>query len=248
MKKYLLLSLLLINAFFLLCSCTQFQQRGMAGANYVSTSHPSFAIGVRDTLPLLSGGVGNSRLTDSGILGGLPVDSWLATYGNSQDGPLAIIAHAELPPRWYWDAVSPHPFSVDVGVELIGNMGFDAWTYVVNDQRNPFWTPSEGREDNFGRWLVRCFAQRADFDRGKIVLEYRERLPGEITSISSMPFGYGDYLKNFAERARNVFVQHDAAALAMPILHSRASGIRWQYLDDKFWGTASPYSYYDKFR
>lgn len=248
MKRYHGFTSLLFCIVCCLCSCTALQQRGMAGAQYVSTIHPTFALGVKESFPLLSGGSGNAKLTDCGVLGGLSVDSWIATYGNREHGPLAVIAHAELPARWYWDAVSPHLFSVEAGHETIGEMGFDAWTYLDNDRRNAFCPPTHKENPDDGRWIVRCFARRTDFDRGKIVLEYRERLPEEIATITSMPFGYGDYLEKFAERARAAFVPMDATLLKAQITQSRATGIRWQYLNERFWGTVSPYSYYDKFR
>lgn len=248
MKKQLFLSSLFIAVIVSLCSCVQLQRHGIASKTYVSASHPNFAIGVNNDFPLISGGIASSKLSDCGILGGLPLDSWLAMYGDSEIGPIAIVAHAELPARWYWDAVSPHPFSVDTGFEIIADMRFETWTYVAHDRRNPFCLPPEKEDTKLGRWLVRCFARRADFDRSKIVLEYRERLPEAVDTITSMPYGYGDYLKHFAERARSAFVGGDASALKTQIRPSRISNIRSQYLDEKFWGTASRASYYDRFR
>lgn len=247
MKKYLCLLFFPVCIFCALCSCATVQQRGMAGAQYVSTSNPTIAIGVSDELPLLSGGSFDTKLTECGVLGGLSVNSWLATFGNQQLGPLTVIAHAELPARWYWDAVSPHPFSVESGTETIGDLSFEAWTYVIKNRRNAFWMLSDKEDANAGRWIVRCFARRTDFDRGKLVLEYRERLPENIESLTSLPFGHGDFLKKFAERARSVFKLRDVVGLKSQIIPTKITGIRRQYLDEKFWGTASPYAYYDKF-
>lgn len=228
----------------LLFACMPAQQRGMAGSQYVSTSRPAFALGVANSLPLLSGGRGTTKLTDCGVMGGLLIDSWLATYGNMQQGPLAVIAHAEIPAGWYWDGVSPHPFSVDAGVEIINDMEFEAWTYAVNNRRNPFWQTTGSEDDNNGRWLVRCFAQRTDFDRGKIVLEYRERMPENITSLTALPLGSGDYLNKFAQRAHNVFIAATVPSGRDTTIGQQAvSNIRWQYLNERFWGTVSRTSY-----
>ena len=239
--KRIAFSLLMLFLTICLSSCMSAQQRGMSGAQYVSSSHPSFTMGVVETLPLLSGGRGTTKLTDCGVMGGLFADTWLATYGDMQNGPLAIIAHAELPQDWYWDGVTPHPFSVDAGLELINDMAFETWTYAINNRRNPFWQLSGSDDDNNGRWLVRCFAKRTDFDRGKIILEYRERMPENITSLTSLPLGFGDYLKEFAQRARNAFVP--AAYHGGSLSQGAASNIRWQYLNERFWGTISRRTY-----
>ena len=104
----------------MLAGCVAGQQRGLVGDTYVSSSQPALALKARD-LPLMGSTMGASRLTSSGAMGGLIVDSWITVYGKG-DGvsPLAIVAHGEVPDGWYWDGIMRHPFSIDEGVETIG--------------------------------------------------------------------------------------------------------------------------------
>ena len=106
----------------MLAGCVAGQQRGLVGDTYVSSSQPALALKARD-LPLMGSTMGASRLTSSGAMGGLIVDSWITVYGKG-DGvsPLAIVAHGEVPDGWYWDGIMRHPFSIDEGVETIGGV------------------------------------------------------------------------------------------------------------------------------
>ena len=199
--------------------------------------------------------MGASRLTSSGAMGGLIVDSWITVYGKG-DGvsPLAIVAHGEVPDGWYWDGIMRHPFSIDEGVETIGGVGFQACTYVTSEKRDAF-LPLEDPEGARilaqdgqppRRWLARMFANRFDFDNDKIVLEYREPLPEDITSITALPLGRADYIAAFEQRAREAFVVETSGIPAAGIMQQRGIGaLQWRYMDETFWGTVSPYDRMD---
>ena len=106
----------------MLAGCVAGQQRGLVGDTYVSFSQPALALKARD-LPLMGSMTGASRLTSSGAMGGLLVDSWVTVYGKGDGAsPLAIVAHGEVPNGWYWDGIMRHPFSINEGVETIGGV------------------------------------------------------------------------------------------------------------------------------
>ena len=74
----------------MLAGCVAGQQRGLVGDTYVSSSQPALALKARD-LPLMGSMTGASRLTSSGAMGGLLVDSWVTVYGKGDGAsPLAI--------------------------------------------------------------------------------------------------------------------------------------------------------------
>lgn len=230
MKKHILLFVCALS--LCLCACVAGQQRGMSGAAYVSTSKPAFSMGVADSLPLIAGGRGIARLDE--IPGGVQVDTWVALYGNLQQGPAAVIAHAQLPnDAWYWNNEMPGSQSVDAGTEVIGDKAYDAWTHIVDDKRNPFAADGAGQ-----RWLVRTMTRRDNFDNDKIVLEYRERLPEGVPTLTNLPVGGADMTQAFAERARKVFVPGNVASGA-PIVSGPVAQVRWRYMDGNFLGAAS---------
>ena len=215
-----------------LCACVAGQQRGMAGASYVSTSKPAFCMGVADSLPLIAGGRGIARLDE--IPGGVQVDTWVALYGNLQQGPVAVIAHAQLPnDAWYWNNEMPGSQCIDCGTEVIGDKAYDAWTHIVSDRRNPF--VADGADQ---RWLVRTMTRRDNFDIDKIILEYRERLPEGVQSLTNLPVGGADMTKAFAERARKAFVPAPAVDRGR-IACGPVAGVRWRYVDSNFLGAVS---------
>ena len=122
----------------MLAGCVAGQQRGLVGDTYVSSSQPALALKARE-LPLMGSTMGASRLTSSGAMGGLIVDSWITVYGKGDGAsPLAIVAHGELPDGWYWDGIMRHPFSINEGVETIGGVSFQACTYVTSEKRDAF--------------------------------------------------------------------------------------------------------------
>lgn len=234
MKKYIVLFVCSVS--LCLSACVAGQQRGMAGATYVSTSKPAFSMAVADKLPLVAGGKGMARLDEEP--GGPQVETWMALYGNLQQGPVAVIAHAQLPnDAWYWNNEMPGSRSADVGTEVIGDKAYDAWTHIVDDRRNPLAT-----DDATGRWLVRTLTRRDNFDVDKIILEYRERLPEGIQTLTTLPMGGADMLQTFAERARKAFVPGTVVtggAAGAAIVSGPMTQVRWRYMDGNFLGAAS---------
>lgn len=223
-----------------LSACEAAQRRGMLGDRYVSTSQPAVSMGVRD-MPLITGGEGRANLHRGGVLGGLALNAWYALYGRGDgEGPLAVVAHAELPAPWLWDAAMSPAFSVNETAELVDGVGFSAWTRIVQPERDPFvrWTnPAllENADAPARRWIARTFAVRRAFDRSKLLLEYREPLPADIESL---PNAGGDFIAQFERRARSAFVVGAEGRDARPERRF-AQGILWRHMDDAFWGTAS---------
>lgn len=215
----------------------QSQVRGLVDGQYLSTSRPAFAVQVRD-LPLLGCEKRTFKLDGLGMMGGLGVETWIAVYG-SVKGPMAVVAHADLPRGWKWDANLSQPFSVHEDRLYVGDMPFFAQTFLGTPGKNPF--TAEETEDGKPEpmWVIRSFSQRFNDDTTKVILEYREPLPDGMHSLTAIPFGQSDFLKNFAGRAEKCFrvtqaVQASHAQLrTIPHLRSR-------YLDTRFFGTATP--------
>lgn len=232
------------------CATSGGQQRGLQGDRYVSSTRPSISLAAK-SMPLLLGGEGRARLMRSGVIGGLAFRSWYAVYGTPGKGPLAIVAHGELPVQWMWDGDMRRPFSINVGTEILDGQGFQAFTYIAETERDPFaglTNPQLLQDENAvaQRWIVRAFASRCNFDIGKIVMEYREVLPNDIVSLTALPYGRADYVRRFEQRAREVFSVQAPAVNAENIEKNYVgSGILWQYMNEGFWGTAS---YNDTFR
>lgn len=243
MKRWTICLVLLC---FALVSCSAARQRGMAGDTYVSTARPVFAARAA-SLPLLTSGFGFARLSATGVMGGLNVDTWLAIYGKDPGkGPFAVVAMAELDPLWFWNSALYHPFAVDWRPEVIDGMGFESCTYMVSERRDPFLAlmdpeaqaAAEKGEVPPRRWVARVFAARSDFNQVKIVLEYREPLPQGVTTLDALPYGQANVLAEFEQRAREAF-RLGGSVPAASIRNSMANGVRWQYLDEKILGTVT---------
>ena len=226
----------------LLTACVAGTQRGMLDTSYVSTARPAIAMRAT-TLPLLTGGEGSCSLSWSGGLEGVPITVWLAAYGSGKpDAPMAIIAHADLHLGWYWDDDGSRPFSVDPGVEVFGDVGFKACTYIVESTRDPF-AILAGVPENAEpmRWVARGFAARCNFNMSKLVMEYREPLPEHLANTPHLVIGQTDWLRAFENRAREAFVVGPVPANRDDILRGYASNVRWRYMDQRFLGTVSRY-------
>lgn len=230
---------------FVLAGCTAVQQRGMVGATYVSTSRPAFSATAKQ-LPLLAAGFGRASLTETGVIGGLNVDAWISIYGKGDgNGPLAIVAQGELDEPWYWNNALYHPFAIHEGADVLNGLGVETCTYMVSESRDaflPFMNPQASSAKKEGevpphRWIARVFACRTDFNKGKIIFEYREPLPEGFTSLTSVPYGMSDVIPAFEERARQAFEVNLSPAQPGEIRQEYLAGINWQYLNERFWGT-----------
>lgn len=226
----------------LMFGCTGVQQRGMQGNAYVSTARPVISMQAVN-MPLLTGGEGNVKLDGAGVLGGLQLNAWLAVYGKGDpQSPMAIVAMAEVPRGWYWDSDGQRPFSVDKGVEVFDNVGYAASTYIVDSKKDPFSTVAGLTDESSPmRWLVRGFAARYNFNDIKVVMEYREPLPANLAAQETLTESMTDQLKAFEQRAGAAFTVASALQNTNGIAKAYAKNIRWQYLDQRFWGTVSKY-------
>lgn len=230
---------------FVLAGCTAVQQRGMVGTTYVSTSRPAFSATAKQ-LPLLTAGFGRASLTETAVLGGLNVDAWIAIYGKGDgNSPLAIVAQGELDDPWYWNSALYHPFAIHEGADVLNGLGVQTCTYMVSESRDaflPFMYPqgTSVKKDEtkpVRRWIARVFACRTDFNKGKIIFEYREPLPEGLTSLTSVPYGMSDVIPAFEERARQAFIVNLSPEKPVEIRQEYLAGLDWQYLDERFWGT-----------
>ncbi|MDY3809024.1 DUF4851 domain-containing protein [Desulfovibrio porci] len=230
----------------MMVGCSAAQQRGMVGSAYVSTARPAIAVEAKN-MPLLTAGRGSANLTRSSMAGGLPIRVWLAVYGAGDISPMAVVAQAEVPQGWYWDGIMRRPFSVDDGVEVFDGVGYQACTYIVDSSRDPFGALVAGKtpEGRPVRWLARGFAARYNFNDDKIIMEYREPLPAGIESLSALPLGAADTLKDFEQRARETFSVGPVPADLSPLRQGYAQGVQWQYMDESFLGTVSQYDFFN---
>ena len=128
---------------------------------------------------------------------------------------------------------------------MLNGLGVETCTYMVSESRDaflPFMQPqaASAKKDEdkpVRRWIARVFACRTDFNRGKIILEYREPLPEGFTSLTSVPYGMSDVIPAFEERARQAFEINMSPTKPANIRQEYLSGLSWQYLDERFWGT-----------
>lgn len=239
----LILAAVLVAA---MVGCRGALQRGILGAAYVSTARPDIAIEARN-MPLMTAGRGTASLIWSDMLGGLPIQMWLAVYGEGGLAPLAIVAQAAVPQGWYWDGIMRHPMSVDEAVETFGGVGYQACTFIVDPARDPFsGLVTAVRPDGSPQlWLARSFAARFNFNDDKIIMEYREPLPEGVESLTALPFGQSDLLAGFEQRARDAFAVSVAPQDLTGVDTGFIQGIRWQYMGQNFLGTASRYEIFD---
>lgn len=223
-----------------LWSCTGMLQRGMLGDVYISTARPSISISVKN-MPLMLSGRGVCNLDWSGMLGGLPIQVWLAIYGEGGLAPMAIVAQAQTPDGWYWDSIMRRPFSVDDSAIAFNGVTYQGCTFIVDPANDPFGSLVTGKQPDGQTqlWVVRAYAARYNFDDDKIILEYREPLPPGITSLTEIPYGQSDFLIKFNERARNAFEVANGPANPQGVQQGYANAVQWQYMGQQFLGTAS---------
>lgn len=240
MKKFFpaLCGIFLLSA--ALIGCVGALQRGMLGDTYISTARPAIALSV-PSLPLMLSGQGTPNMSWTGMAGGLPIQVWLAVYGEGGLSPMAIVAQAQTPQGWYWDAQLSSPFSVDQGVTGFNGVSYQGWTFIVNPENDPFsglYTAAhpDGQPQ---LWIARAYAARYNFNDDKIILQYREPLPQDITSLTELPYGRANFLQEFRERAANAFTVADCPANPQNVKQSYANSIRWQYMNQNFLGSVS---------
>lgn len=232
--------ILLIAICVSLAACAQALQRGMLDNTYISTARPNISLSAK-SLPLLTSCQGICNLNWTGVMGGLPIQMWVAVYGQGALAPMAIAAQAQVPQNWQWDSDMRRPFSVDDGTVVFNGATYDACTFIVDPAKDPFGNlvTAVHPDGSPQLWLVRSFSARFNFNMDKIILEYREPLPEGITSLTALPYGSSSLLRDFDERARNAFIVANAPADVSKVSRDFADNIRWQYMNQKFLGTVS---------
>lgn len=229
-----------LAAIILLSGCGQSLHRGMVGNTYVSTARPAISLSVKD-MPLMLAGRGICNMEWTGMMGGLPVQVWLAVYGQGGLDPMAITAQAQLPTGWVWDGIMRQPFSVDDSVEVFNGVNYQGCTYIINSANDPFGllAPATQPDGQPQLWIARTYMARYNFNNDKIILQYREPLPSDITSLTALPLGRGDYLLAFAERARSCFIVAAPPANAAEATDGYANEIQWEKMGQNFLGSVS---------
>ncbi|MBQ9407072.1 MAG: DUF4851 domain-containing protein [Desulfovibrio sp.] len=224
-----------------LVACLAGTQRGIQGNAYVSTARPAIVMQAKN-LPMLTGGEGSCNLAWAGGLSGVPVRVWLAVYGSGKFADaLAIVAQADVIHGWYWDDDFDRPFSVDNEDEIMGTVKFHASTYIVESGHDPF-SGIVGISESSSpvRWIVRSYAARCNFNESKIILQYREPLPEHLAASQPL-MGQTDWMRAFAQRARNAFTLETTSENRLGIVRCYADTVRWRYMDQRFLGTISRY-------
>lgn len=229
------LVLVLLFAFLTACQAGG-MQRGLSQKSYLSTTRPAIQLEAKN-LPLIGSERRTVKLPNAGFLGGLPLDAWITVYG-SQDSAMAIVAHVDLPPGWFWDANMEHPFAVDTTWLPVGDFSFFAQTFMEIPGKNPFVDQSQNEAKK--AWLVRSYSARVANDRSKLILEYREPAPEGVTTVQAFPYGQADLLKDFAKRADQTFSAQRPHILPASLAFQAIPHLHTQYISEHFLGTASP--------
>lgn len=243
MPSFKILSKILTAAFsicFILTGCQYALKRGIYKDAYISTARPAIMLHAKN-MPFMLGGRGTCNLVWSDMAGGLPVSVWLSIYGAGGLSPMAIMAQAQCPSGWCWDSDMRWPFSVDAALEEFNGTTYQACTYIVNPQNDPFGNmiTSVQTDGTPQLWLVRAYAARFNFNHDKIIMEYREPLPQGITTLAALPQGSSDLLFEFANRARNALAVGNPPENMQNIQTGYANAVRWQDMGNMFLGTAS---------
>lgn len=240
MRKKILFVFLACALAALACGCGEKLQRGMLEQTYVSTARPAIAISVPN-MPLMAAGRGSCNMFWTGMLGGLPIDLWIAVYGQGGLAPMAIVTQAQVPQEWYWDSIMRQPFCVDEGTEAFNGVTYQACTVLVNPATDPFGGMVTGtRPDGQPQlWMARYYAARYNFNKDKIILEYREPLPAGVESLTSLPLGQGMLLSEFAARAREVFKVAAPPRNPRNVADNFIQGVQFKYMNQQFLGTVS---------
>lgn len=219
--------------------------RGMDGNMYVSTAKPAIAMSAKN-LPLRTAGQVLPSVTTDSSLGGVTVNAWIAVYGGrTQQEPMAIVSLATTPPEYYWDSDMTRIFSVNKGMALFGDEGYQACTYIVSGKTDAFTPLVQSDAPDALRWIARRFALRTNFMDTKITLEYREAISEEIVTLDSLPVGGIDFLKQFEERAENAFFVAVPQRNSVTLRTGFPQGINTRYLNTNFFGTMTRYSIID---
>lgn len=240
MKNRRILTFIMAIGIIGLLGCNAALQRGMSGTTYISTARPAISVSVNN-MPLMTAGKGTANMFWTGMLGGLPIQMWLAIYGTGGLAPMAIVAQAQTPQGWMWDGIMRLPFSVDAEDVSFNGVTYQGYTYLVKPENDPFGGLVTGvtPDGQPQLWIARAFAARYNFNNDKIILEYREPLPQEITSLTALPHGYGDFLQTFAQRARDAFTVSNAPANPGSLTENYIQGITWTNMGQNFLGTVS---------
>lgn len=223
-----------------LAGCVGALQRGMLGNEYVSTARPAISASASN-LPVMAAGAGLCNLPWTGALAGLPIQVWLALYGEGGLSPLAIVAQAQTPEGWLWEPSMFIPGSVDQGTEVFNGVGYQAMTFIVDPRRDPFGGFITGAQPDGAPqlWVVRTFVANFNFQVDRMILQYREPLPEGIVSLTAIPYGMGEFLPQFEQRAREAFSVGNAPQNVSGIVENYIQGVRWQYMTQTFLGQAT---------
>ncbi len=248
MKKANVLLLFIFSIFLMSCNSLK---RGVDGNTYVSTAKPTFSVTVSN-LPLRTAGRLNASITTSNALGGVKTDAWVAVYGGeSIEQPMAIISQASLDFPYYFDYDLTKLGSINHDDVPMGNFKFKASTYLIKNFNRDAFAPlladfsSLNNKDQKTYWIVRRFATRTDFNKGKITFEYREKAPENFEDIKALPFGAQAFLEGFEERAQEVFVFNSSSPSLNDTKQTYSKGIATRYLDKNFFGTVSYHEPYN---
>ncbi len=193
----------LLTAVICLLSACAPLQRGFDGAKLVSPSRPAVMLAAPGLPTLVEGQVAPFLYTDRGYQ--FP-STLLGVYGKDALSPMAITVISFVPNElWKWD--SPEfsgPHGVKTAGAVFGGQAFTGSVRIVDGATDPF-SPLIAQEEQYPSiiWLAQRFALRDDFDRAKIILEYREPLQEPLSELELLP--YNEKIRAFTARATRVF-------------------------------------------
>lgn len=177
--------------------------RGFTGETLVSDAQPSLSVTVK--MPMLTAGQITPYLyTDYGYQ--FPV-TFIAVYGVNENSPMAISTLSFTPNNWQWDPLSFNMVDSPVtSYESFDGHNFEGSTHIINGAKDPFTilvAPQERLASIY--WLVQRYAYRAFFNKAKIILEYREPLPSNLSEITKLSVTNPE-IQAFQQRAITAFI------------------------------------------
>ena len=230
---------LLAAVICILSACTPLQ-RGFDGAAMVSPVRPEVMISVPGIPVLAEGQMTPFLMTDRGYQ--FP-STLLGVYGKDAASPMAITAIAFVPNEfWEWDSADfSGPHGEKTSGAILGGESFAGTVRIVNGADDPF-SPLVADAEKFAsiNWLAQRFVLREDFNRAKIILEYREPLPESLKNMELLP--YNETVQSFTARAAKVFqVQFGSkeTPLPQPAAPAYLNSLNAKYLG-AFLGSMSP--------
>lgn len=226
-----ILQFLLAALICILSACTPLQ-RGFDGAALISPSRPEVMLSAPGLPTLAEGQIAPFLYTDRGYQ--FP-STLLGVYGKDKASPMAITALSFVPnDLWEWDSADfSGPHGTKTAGAVFGGKSFAGTVRIVNGANDPFSPLVAAEEEQRAsiNWLAQRFVLRDDFNRVKIILEYREPLPESLAERDLLP--YDEAVQALTARAAKAFQVRFGSgegALPRPAAPAYLDSINGKYL------------------